>query len=82
MRTEAEVRFRRQVTSKELSSLVNASRNALKHAHDPAEDTFQYDPKHAIGMLFRALVNYQFVTGALTPPMEEALSRLRTFVQT
>ena len=80
MHAEAEARFGRQVKPKELSSLVNASRNALKHAHGPTEDTFQYDPNHMIGMLFRALVNYQIVTGALTAPMEEALSHLRTVV--
>lgn len=80
MRAEAEARFGRQVKPQELSSLVNASRNALKHAHIPTEDTLQYDPDHAIGMLFRALVNYQVLTGALTAPMEEALSHLRTIV--
>ena len=80
MRAEAEARFGRQIKTDELSSLVNASRNALKHAHKPVEDTFQYDPNHAIGMLFRALMNYQVLTGALTAPMEGALSHLRTIV--
>lgn len=80
MRIEAEAKFGCQVTSRELSSLVNASRNALKHARDSKEDMLQYDPNHAIGMLFRALVNYQLVAGTLTSPMEDALSRLRTIV--
>jgi hypothetical protein len=81
MRVEAEARLGRQVTPGELSTLVNASRNALKHAHNLAEDTFQYDPNHATGMLFRALVNFQLVTGTLTSPMEKALDRIRATVQ-
>lgn len=80
MRAEAEARVGHQVKPDKLSHLVNASRNALKHAHNPMEDTFQYDPDHAIGMLFRALMNYQVLTGALTTPMEGALSQLRTIV--
>lgn len=76
MRVAAEQRFRRSVSVQELTALVNKSRNSLKHANHHAEDHFDYDPDDAVVMLFRALVNYQLVTGVLTDPMEEALKLL------
>ena len=77
MRLAAEERFGRAVDRRELSRLVNESRNALKHANDPSENTLDYDENHAEAMLFRAMVNYQLVTGTLTDGMEEALTVLR-----
>ena len=78
VRSAAEQRFGKSVTGGELSELVNKSRNALKHANDPNEDTFEYDPDDAAVMLFRALVNYQLFTGHLTDPMEKSLKVLRS----
>lgn len=72
MKLAAEQKLGKSISSAELSTLVNKSRNALKHANDPVEDTFEYDPGHAVVMLFRALVNYQLATGTLTEPMEAA----------
>ena len=66
MRLSAKERLGRSVSVTELSKLVNESRNALKHANDPNEDQFNYDPNHAVVMLFRAMVDYQLVTGGLT----------------
>jgi hypothetical protein len=77
MKASAEQRFGRSVTSSELSEIVNKSRNSLKHANDPNEDSFEYEPDEAVVMLFRALVNYQLLTGGLTDPMEKALVVLR-----
>ena len=77
MRYAVEKKFGHSVSARRLSTLVNQSRNSLKHANDPMEDDFDYEEDHAIGMLFRALVNYQLVTGGLTEPMDEALDKLR-----
>lgn len=76
MRHHAEERFGRAVRSVELSKLVNDSRNSLKHANDPNEDSFVYDSDHAVVMLFRAMVNYQLLCGELTDTMEKAVERL------
>lgn len=76
MKGPAEQKLGKSLTLGELSGYVNKSRNALKHANDPSEDSFEYDPDHAVGMFFRALVNYQLVTGALTDTMEKALAAL------
>lgn len=76
MRVAAEQKFGRPVSRNELTALVNKSRNSLKHATDPAEDHFDYEPDEAVAMLFRALVNYQLVMGVLTDPMEKALTIL------
>lgn len=67
----------RPATNKEVASLVNTSRNALKHARDPREDVFAYESKDADVMLLRALANYQVLTGVLTDTMESCLSCLR-----
>jgi hypothetical protein len=72
MRATGEEMFGRQMTNAEVSTLINGSRNALKHAKDPAEDLFLYDTGHGLVMLFRALVNFQLVTGGLTSVMEQA----------
>lgn len=77
IRTVAEQRLGREISDKELSALVNHSRNLLKHANDPNEDLFDYDADHSVGMLFRGLINYQLLTGGLSGAMEEALDILR-----
>jgi len=77
MQIAAEMRLERKLDRKEYLALVNRSRNALKHASDSNEDTFEYDPNHAAGMLFRAMMNYQTLTDRLTEPMERALVLLR-----
>ncbi|MCH8313165.1 MAG: hypothetical protein IID17_09295, partial [Nitrospinae bacterium] len=74
---EAKKEFGHPVSTKKLSDLVNQSRNRLKHANDPMEDHFDYNENDAIVMLFRALVNYQLVTGGLTEQMDKALDVLR-----
>ena len=51
--------------------------NDPKHANYPIDHDFDYNENQAIVMLFRALVNYQLVTGELTEPMEKALDVLR-----
>ncbi len=76
MKEAAEQKLGRPVSSKVLTALVNKSRNSLKHATEPAEDLFDYNPDDAVVMLFRAMVNYQLVTGTLTGPMENALTAL------
>lgn len=68
----------RPATATEVASLVNTSRNALKHARNPGEDIFVYEPKDAEVMLLRALANYQILTGALTDTMELCLTCLRS----
>lgn len=78
MRSAAVERFGRTISDKELSALVNTTRNALKHANDPSENCFDYNASHAVGMLFRAMVNYQLLAGGLTPVMEDALAKMRT----
>ncbi|GAB6197504.1 hypothetical protein [Lysobacter xanthus] len=70
MRVAGEEMLNRKLSNAEVSGLINDSRNALKHARDPAEDTFFYDTGHGLVMLFRALVNFQLVTGGLTNVME------------
>ena len=78
MQLAAEQQFGRRVSPSELAKLVNDSRNSIKHAKDPREDVFEYDSDHSVVMLFRAMVNYQLVTGGLTDTMEGALVVLRT----
>lgn len=77
MHYAAEKKSGHSVSAKKFSTLVNQSRNSLKHANIPMEDNFEYNEDHAIVMLFRALVNYQLVTGGLTELMDKALDVLR-----
>lgn len=37
---------------------INQARNAFKHATDPDEDEFEFDPGEALAMLTRAAANY------------------------
>ena len=77
MQAAAQEHLQRSLSVKEMSRLVNTSRNDLKHAKDPNELSFSYNPDHAVVMLFRAMVNYQLATGSLTPTMEQAFLVLR-----
>jgi hypothetical protein len=79
-RMEEALRQRRgaSITIQSLSELVNDSRNQLKHANRPQEESFEYEDEDAVVMIFRALVNYQLATGALTELMEHALERLKS----
>ena len=77
MKAAAEDRFDRPMSSKEVSDLINRTRNALKHANDPSEDPFNYNPDHGFIMLFRALVNFQLVTGGLSQVMEKTWELLK-----
>ncbi len=58
-----------EMTPQQIYRLVNRTRNAMKHAKDPAEDSIELGPDEAALMLARAIANYQFVTGNLTPSM-------------
>lgn len=55
---------------------VNGTRNALKHANNPDEDTIEVGQEAAIAMLGRAVANYQTLTGELTPPMWDVYHHL------
>jgi hypothetical protein len=60
-------------TNRTIYRHVNRVRNALKHAGDSEEDEFEFDPEEGRAMILRAMVNYQTVTGALSPIMEAFL---------
>jgi hypothetical protein len=77
MKSAAEHHFGRPMSTKEVSELINGTRNALKHANDPSEDPFDYNPDHGFVMLLRALVNFQLVTGGLSQVMEETWESLK-----
>lgn len=62
-----------QMSPSDVYNLVNKTRNALKHANDPTEDSIEFDPEEATAMVTRAMANFQMLTGTLTPKMESFL---------
>ena len=61
---------------KTVSQEINRARNALKHAHDPSEDSLIVEPGEALAMLGRAIVNYVWLTKSATPDMVRAYDHL------
>jgi len=78
MMSEAAAHRGYNLDSKAIANLVNAARNALKHAKKGGEDRLDFDPEGAVVMLMRASVNYQLLQGNLTDDMDQFLAWLRS----